>query len=374
MRLLIMKWNWQLESWPNFTWDSDKLVVYEQSFTECAGIIIGSSQHISQEGKQNLFIDLMCTDALDSSEIEGEHLNRDSVQSSIKKELGLSAEAPRASLAERGIAKMMVNLYQTISSPLTHQVLFEWHQFLMGNSHHLEDVGQYRSHEEAMQIVSGPDYDRKIHFEAPPSKCVPAEMDQFINWFERSSPAGSAPLPTLTRAGIAHLWFESIHPFEDGNGRIGRAIAEKALSQGFSKPVMTVLAKILLKKRKEYYQQLGLASKTLDLTSWLLWFANIALEAQQSTYVYIDFIIKKSVILREAEGKINPRQEKVLLRLFHAGPEGFVGGLSAKNYMSITGATIATTTRDLNDLVKKNILKRTGELKATRYFLNLDKA
>ncbi|HAT1770868.1 TPA: Fic family protein [Legionella pneumophila] len=368
-----MTWNWQLESWPNFTWDSDKLVAFEQSFTEGVGIIIGSSQHISQEGKQNLFIDLMCTDAVDSSEIEGEHLNRDSVQSSIKKELGLFTEAPRASLAERGIAKMMVNLYQTISSPLTHQVLFEWHQFLMGNSHHLENIGQYRSHEEAMQIVSGPDYDRKIHFEAPPSKCVPAEMDQFINWFERSSPAGPAPLPALTRAGIAHLWFESIHPFEDGNGRIGRAIAEKALSQGFSKPVMTVLAKILLKKRKEYYQQLGLASKTLDLTSWLLWFANIALEAQQSTYMYIDFIIKKSVILKEAEGKINPRQEKVLLRLFHAGPEGFVGGLSAKNYMSITGATIATTTRDLNDLVKKNILKRTGELKATRYFLNLEK-
>ncbi|WP_273200181.1 MULTISPECIES: hypothetical protein [Legionella] len=110
----------------------------------------------------------------------------------------------------------------------------------------------------------------------------------------------------------------------------------------------------------------------LDLTSWLIWFANIALEAQQSTYLYIDFIIKKSVILKEAEGKINPRQEKVLLRLFHAGPEGFVEGLSAKNYMSITGTSIATTTRDLNDLVKKNILKRTGELKATRYFLNLD--
>jgi hypothetical protein len=150
-----------------------------------------------------------------------------------------------------------------------------------------------------------------------------------------------------------------------------RAIAEKALSQGFSKPVMTVLAKILLKKRKEYYQQLGLASQTLNLTSWLLWFANIALEAQQNTYFYIDFIIKKSVILREAAGKINPRQEKVLLRLFHAGPDGFVGGLSAKNYMSITGASVATTTRDLNDLVKKNILKRTGELKGTRYFLNL---
>lgn len=243
----------------------------------------------------------------------------------------------------------------------------------MGNSYHLENIGQYRNHEEAMHIVSGPDYDRKIHFEAPPSTRVPCEMDQFIDWFERSSFTGSAPLPALTRAGVAHVWFESIHPFEDGNGRIGRAIAEKALSQGFSKPVMTVMAKILLKKRKEYYQQLGLANKTLDLTSWLLWFANIALEAQQSTSLYIDFIIKKSVILRGVTGKINPRQEKILLRLFQAGPDGFVGGLSAKNYMSITGASIATTSRDLNDLVKKNILKRTGELKATRYFLNLEK-
>lgn len=367
-----MKWNWQLENWPKFIWNQDELDVYERSFTEGAGIIIGSSQHISPEGKQNLFIDLMCSDALNSSEIEGEHLNRDSVQSSIQKELGLSTEAPRATLAERGIAKMMVNLYQTIPEPLTKKVLSEWHQSLMEQSHHLENIGEYRKHEEAMQIVSGPDYDRKVHFEAPSSKSVPAEMEQFIQWFERSAPTGSTPLPSLTRAGIAHLWFESIHPFEDGNGRIGRAIAEKVLAQGFSKPVMTGLAKILLKKKKAYYQQLGLASITLDLTSWLLWFANIALEAQESTYLYIDFIIKKAVILREAEGKINLRQEKVLLKLFRAGIEGFIGGLSAKNYMNITGATSATTTRDLNDLVKKNILKRTGELKSTRYFLNID--
>lgn len=367
-----MKWNWQFEDWPKFTWDQDKLIQSERSFSEGAGIIIGSSQHISKENKQSLLIELMCTDALDSFEIEGEHLNRDSVQSSIQRELGLSTEAPKASLAERGAAKMMVNLYQTTSERLTHNILFDWHLFLMSDNHHMENIGQYRSHEEAMQIVSGPDYARKIHFEAPPSKSVPTEMEKFIDWFEHSSPAGSAPLPTLTRAGIAHLWFESIHPFEDGNGRIGRAIAEKALSQGFSKPVMTVLAKILLRKRKEYYQQLGQASITLDITSWLLWFASIAIEAQQSTYLYIDFIIKKSVILRKAQGQINPRQEKALLRLFRAGQEGFVGGLSAKNYMSITGAKIATTTRDLHDLVKKNILKRTGELKVTRYFLNLD--
>lgn len=367
-----MRWNWQFEQWPNFVWDREQLEVYERTFTEGAGITIGSSQHISADGKQNLFIDLMCMQALDSSEIEGEYLNRDSVQSSIQKELGLAVDAPRASLSERGIAKLMVNLYQTIAEPLTHQVLFEWHQSLMSNSHHLEHIGQYRTHEEAMRIVSGPDYARKIHFEAPPSRCVAAEMEQFIAWFERSSSTGSDPLPRLTRAGIAHLWFESIHPFEDGNGRIGRAIAEKVLSQGFSKLVITVLAKILLKKRSAYYQQLGLASRNIEITPWLLWFAEVALEAQQSTQAYIDFIIKKSIILKNAAGHINLRQEKVLLRLFRAGPEGFIGGLSAKNYMNITGAKIATTTRDLNDLVKKNILKKTGELKATRYFLNLD--
>ena len=367
-----MKWNWQLKDWPKFTWEQDKLNTYERSFIEGVGIIIGSSQHISKESNQNLFIDLMCTDALDSSEIEGAYLNRDSVQSSIQKELGLATETPKASLAERGIAKMMVNLYQTTSEPLTHQRLFEWHQFLMGNSHHLESIGQYRRHEEAMSIVSGPDYARTVHFEAPPSTSVPAEMEKFIDWFEIHSPTAPSPLPALTRAGIAHLWFESIHPFEDGNGRIGRAIAEKALSQGFTKPVVTVLAKILLKKRKEYYQQLGQASKTLDITRWLVWFANTAIEAQKYTYLYIDFIIKKSVLLREAQGQMNPRQEKAVLRLFRAGPEGFLGGLSAKNYMSITGATSATTTRDLNALVKKNILKRTGELKSTRYFLNID--
>ncbi len=155
----------------------------------------------------------MCSDALDSSEIEGEHLNRDSVQSSILKELGLSTEKTKASLAERGIAKLMVNLYQTIAERLTHTILFDWHKFLMSGNHLIEKSGQYRSHKEAMQIVSGPDYARKIHFEAPSSTCVPVEMEKFIDWFAESSPTGSAPLPTITLAGIAHLWFETIHPY-----------------------------------------------------------------------------------------------------------------------------------------------------------------
>ena len=201
-----MQWNWQQTNWPQFKWDPDKLCKAERLFVERTGIIIGSSQHLPLPSNQNLFIDLMCTEALDSSEIEGELLNRDSVQSSIRKELGLSSDKFKASLAEQGIAKMMVNLYQTILEPLTHQVLFNWHKLLLANNPRIENLGQYRTHHESMQIVSGPDYNRQIHFEAPPSKQVEEEMRRFLDWFETTSTKGSSPLPSLTRAGVAHFW------------------------------------------------------------------------------------------------------------------------------------------------------------------------
>lgn len=367
-----MTWNWQLQNWPNFAWDKDKLEKYEREFILSAGVIIGSSEHLSNEDKQDLFIQLLSSEAVDTSLIEGEHLNRDSVQSSIKKELGLSVDIKKSTPAEKSIAMMMVDLYRNIDEPLTHDTLCHWHKLLMRHDHRIEVVGEYRTHEEPMEIVSGPDYAKKVHFIAPPSKAVPDEMSRFIKWFEDTSPSGNHPLPSLTRAGIAHLWFESIHPFEDGNGRIGRGIAEKILSQGYPNAMMTVLAKTLLQKRKEYYDQLGKVSITLDIDEWLLWFAKIVIEAQQNTNIWVHWIIEKASFMRKAQGQVNERQEKVLLRLFRAGPDGFTGGLSAKNYMSITGTTIATTTRDLRDLVEKNFLRKTGERKSTRYYLNID--
>lgn len=372
MRLLIMTWNWQLKKWPNFNWDDKKLTEYESTFVLRSGVMLGSSRHIPDEDKHALLIQLLSTEAVDTSSIEGEYLNRDSVQSSIKKAFGLSSNLKNATLAEISIASMMVNLYQTISTPLTHDSLCHWHALLMGHHRRIEVIGAYRTHDESMEIVSGPDYAKKLHFVAPPSKIVPDEMSRFIKWIEDTSPNGKMPLPSLTRAGLAHIWFESIHPFEDGNGRIGRAISEKILSQGYSSPMIILLAKTLAKKKKEYYEQLGKASITLDMTQWLTWFSEIVLEAQQETYLWVLWIIEKAKFMRNAENQINERQEKVLIRLFRAGPEGFVGGLSAKNYMSITGAPIATTTRDLRDLVEKKLLNRTGERKSTRYHLNID--
>ena len=200
-----------------------------------------------------------------------------------------------------------------------------------------------------MQIVSGAVYAAKVHFKAPPSWRVPVEMDRFLAWFQDTTPSGSRPRPAFTRAGLAHLWFESIHPFEDGNGRIGRAIVEKALAQGLSAPLLTAVAGTLLKHRKRYYKALEAASHCLAVTDWLLWLAAAVIEAQRRSLAQVEFILSKARLLERVRGKLNARQEKAVLRMFTAGPEGFTGGLSAGNYRSITGAAPATATRDLSD-------------------------
>jgi len=229
------------------------------------------------------------------------------------------------------------------------------------------DIGRYRTGTEPMQVISGPVHDPKVHFEAPPSARVPAEMKRFIEWFNSTAPDAAKPLPALTRAGVAHLYFETIHPFEDGNGRIGRAISEKALAQALGHPTLTSLATTILIRRKGYYQALEEANKDNEITDWLSWFAGIALEAQARTEARVEFLIDKTKLLDRCRGQLNARQEKALLRMLREGPDGFKGGLSAGNYATITGASPATTTRDLADLVTKNALVRTGERRHARY-------
>ena len=239
----------------------------------------------------------------------------------------------------------------------------------MNGRRDIADVGRYRTHEDAMQIVSGALHAPRVHFEAPASEAVPVEMSRFIAWFNDSAPSSPSPLPAITRAAISHLWFESIHPFEDGNGRIGRAIAEKALAQSLAAPTLTALAETIHRHRKAYYAALQLGSQSNDINAWLTWFADIVIEAQARTITRIRFLIDKTRLLDRLRGEINERQEKALLRLFREGPDGFEGGLSAGNYRTITGASLATTTRDLADLVEQGALIRTGERRYARYRL-----
>lgn len=266
---------------------------------------------------------------------------------------------------------MMVDLYRSFAEPLFEETLFRWHRMVMSSSRNLRHVGRYRTGAEPMQVVSGAIDEPRVHFEAPPSSRVPSEMKRFIAWFGRTAPGRDEPLPALTRAGIAHLYFESVHPFEDGNGRIGRAIAEKALAQSLGQPTLTALAATILAHRESYYEALEAANKEDEITRWLMWFAGVAIEAQRRTIALVEFLIDKTKLLDRLKGQLNARQEKALLRMFREGPEGFKGGLSAGKYSTITGASPATTTRDLADLVEKGALVREGERRYARYRLSV---
>lgn len=364
-------WNWRQADWPEFRWDERKLTRAEALFAEGAGVLVGASKHLSAEDRNSLTIELMSHEAVDTSAIEGEPLDRDSVQSSIRRRLGLQTDHRRVSPGEAGIAEMMVDLYDQAASPLNEATLFRWHRLITNGRVDLKDIGRYRTHDDPMQIVSGPLHAPKVHFEAPPSQTVAEEMSRFWQWLDQSASKGAKPLPALTRAGLAHLWFESIHPFEDGNGRVGRAISETILAQGLSSPTVTGMASTLLKHRKTYYAELERAHRELEITDWLLWFAAKTLEAQQHTLRQVEFVLEKTRLLARLKDQLNPRQEKALLRMFAAGPEGFLGGLSAANYMKITDAPPATATRDLAGLVGLGAVRRTGENKATRYRLDI---
>lgn len=361
-----MVWNWQRNDWPIFTWDASRLADREKQFLLGGGILLGAAQHLGKEQQDNLRVEIMSSEALTTSEVEGEILDRVSLQSSIRRRLGLAADNRRLEAREQGIAEMMVDVLQTFGTPLTEETLCSWQAMVTNGRRDLADIGQYRTHAEPMQIVS-PRADKHIvYFEAPPSAGVPPEMNRFLEWFNGTEKT----LPALTRAGIAHLYFETIHPFEDGNGRVGRAVAQKALAQGVGQPVILALSATVLARRKEYYAALASAqSGTNDLSDWLTWFTQVGLEAQHCTLALVEFLIGKAQEMDRLRGHLNPRQEKALLRMFEAGPDGFAGGMTAKKYISITSASIATATRDLTDLTEKGALVAEGTFRDRHYHL-----
>lgn len=361
-------WNWQQKDWPSFTYNPKLFTALEEVFLRDSGVFLGSYKHISIEEKTTLTIDLMSDEALKTSEIEGEILNRDSVQSSISRNLGLDTDKRKVPAAEQGIAEMSVDLYKNFSNPLTHELLFKWHKMLMRGRSDIA-AGKYRTHKDAMEVVSGPLHKQNIHFVAPPSAQMKKEMTRFIVWFNDTAPDGKSPLPALTRASIAHLYFVCIHPFEDGNGRIGRAIAEKVLSQATNQPTLVALSQIISAKRKAYYDMLEKSNKSNKIDTWIEYFAGTILEAQEYTIKLVEFLIEKTKFYDRFRDQFNERQLKVIARIFKVGIKGFEGGLSAEKYISITGTSRATATRDLQDLVEKGAFSKAGTRKGTRYNL-----
>jgi len=366
-----MTWNWQQPDWPEFTWSAARLARAEERFLVRGGVVLGAAEHLGEDDRQRLTIDSICSEAMTTSEIEGEFLDRDSVQSSIRRELGLAPDDQRAGPAERGIAEMMVDLYRRSGDPLDHGTLHRWHAMLLNGRRDLHDIGRYRTQGDPMVVASGRREAPIVHFEAPAAAAVPAEMDRFVEWFNATAPDGANPLPALTRAGIAHLYFVCVHPFEDGNGRIARALSERSLAQHLGRPGLTALAAAILARRRSYYEALNASNRSNEITGWLAWFAGITLEAQARTQVQIEFLIDKTKLFDRLRGQLNERQEAVLLWMLKAGPEGFIGGMSAGDAAHVCDASPATVRRDLGDLVEQGALERTGQRKHTRYHLNI---
>jgi Fic family protein len=366
-----MKYIWQLTDWPQFSWDSPKIDKNSYVYAIKASTTLGQVGQIAFKDQQETSLELMISEAVKTSHIEGELVNQEDVRSSLRNQLGLNPQLePVGDQRAPGIAALMISVQKNFKEPLSSALLCEWHVLLFGRYRHQAhlEVGKWRATPEPMYILSGEMGREKIHYEAPPSVHVPQEMDRFIAWFN-----GSRDLPAAVRAGLAHLYFECIHPFADGNGRIGRAIAEIALAQELGHPALLSLSTTIHARRKEYYAALAQASKgTLEVSEWLIWFTALVVEAQEQAIAQIEFVLSKSRFWQRHAAQLNPRQEKVLSRILREGLAGFAGGLTAQKYMKIADCSKATATRDLSNLLAMSCLKKSASAgRSTRYEIQL---
>lgn len=365
-------YNWQLKDWRHFQFNEGEFTAPALSFMALAGESQGYVQTLPGNNQAESIITLLVKEAIKTSAIEGEFLNREDLVSSIRKNLGYSVTNRTKDKRAEGIASLLVKAREDFESDFTETQLFEWHRLLMLGNQTI-NIGQYRSHSEPMQVISGAIGKELIHFEAPPSAQVKSEMKMFFGWFNETKPGGKNAIPNLLiRAAIAHLYFETIHPFEDGNGRIGRIIAEKALAQGLKRPILMSLSTAIEADKKSYYAALKQAQCTNNLPDWIHYFSYTILNAQKDFIHTINFTLKKSTFFDKHKSQLNDAQLKVINRMLEEGQEEFVGGMNAKKYQSITQVSKATATRHLQDLVEKGILVSQQKGRSTSYQVNFN--
>ena len=363
-------YNWQIKGWADFIYNeeiiNDKVIV----FAELLGEIFGIFKTFNSEKQENEILDIMISEAIKTSEIEGEMLSREDVRSSFLKKLGLTTTIKniRNKQAEN-IASLMLEVRNSYQEKLTEKLIKNWHKVLFSGSNYI-NAGVYRKGEEAMQIVSGAVGREKVHFEAPPSEQVPSEMKKFVKWYNSFKTEGNI-LKVVIKTAITHLYFESIHPFEDGNGRIGRALIEKCLSESLGRQIIMSISQAIEENRKQYYAELTKVQTTLKIDSWLLYFSQLLIDAQKNALEILEFSVKKTQFLDQHKAVMNERQLKIINKMFDAGKDGFEGGMTAKKYISIAKTTKATATRDLQELVKLGILQQNLAGRSTNYKLNL---
>ncbi|TGQ46867.1 Fic family protein [Mesorhizobium sp. M00.F.Ca.ET.216.01.1.1] len=347
----------ELEGWPKFEWNSQDLADQLAAVRHRQGRLLGRMEALGFELRTEAVLQTLTEDVLKSSEIEGEVLDKEQVRSSIARRLGIDIGA--LALVDRdveGVVEMMLDATQNYRQPLTDERLFGWHAALFptGRSGMTKIiVGAWRDEASGpMQVVSGPIGREKVHYEAPAAARLQAEMAAFIDWFN-----GGASLDPVLKAAVAHLWFVTIHPFEDGNGRIARAIADMMLarSEGSPQRFYSMSAQIRL-ERKDYYAILERMQKgDLDITAWLQWFLRCLDRAFDGAEEILANVLRKARFWEAKAGQpLNERQRKVVNRLL----DGFEGKLTSSKWAALTKTSPDTALRDINDLVARGILVR----------------
>ena len=366
-------WVWQQADWPKFSWREESLAPLLRVATQHQGQLLGKAEVTGASGQSRTTLDTLLQNLITSSAIEGEQLNVGPVRSSLARRLHIeekgSANTTRRS---EGLAQLMLDATTNLDELLTVERLFQWHRWLFpeGENNHWGNIriGTWRG-EEPMQVVSGRVDKPHVHFEAPPRTRLEQEVETFLQWFNTSRE--NAGLDPLLRAGIAHFWFVTLHPFDDGNGRLARTIADLALAQADKQTIrLYSMSAAILERRADYYRVLEHSQKaSLDITDWLQWFVHTLDAALLTALAGIDRVLNKTRFWQQhAEQGLHPMQVKVLNRLLDGGEGNFEHGISAAQYQAVAKVSKATATRHLTDLLEKGCLvKLPGGGRSTRY-------
>jgi len=361
----------QKYNWPNFTWNSDEFVNLLSEARNLQGRLMGKMESLGFELRDEALLETLTLDVLKSAEIEGEMLNPEQVRSSIAKKLGL--EFAGTTMSDRnvdGMVDMMIDATRNCFSPLTKERLFDWHAalFPMGRSGMFKiTVADWRKDTSGkMQVVSGAAGREKVHFQAPDAEIIEVEMNRFLQWFNEE-----IKIDLVIKAAIAHLWFVTIHPFQDGNGRITRAVTDMLLARSdkSTQRFYSMSAQIRI-ERKEYYNILEKTQKgDLDITEWIIWFLNCLINALNATEkILTRVLVKADFWYRHSKTTINERQRKVLNKLL----DGFEGKLTSMKWAKMAKCSKDTAIRDINDLISKEVLqKESAGGRSTNYELKI---
>ncbi len=347
----------QQDNWPEFTWNSNEFISLLSEARNLQGRLIGKMETLGFDLRNEALLDTLTLDVIKSSEIEGEILNPDQVRSSIARRLGMEiAGTVETDRNVEGVVEMMLDATQNCLKPLTADRLFDWHAALFPTGRsgmHKITVADWRKDTTGpMQVVSGAMGKEKVHYQAPDSGLLEKEMTRFLDWFN-----SNASIDLVIKAAIAHLWFVTIHPFDDGNGRITRALTDMLLAQSdkSNQRFYSMSAQIRI-ERKQYYELLEKTQKgNLDITNWIAWFLSCLINALKSTDIVLTKVLFKADFWQKyIDTVINDRQKKILNKLM----DGFEGKLTSSKWAKIAKCSKDSAVRDINDLIEKGILQR----------------